>query len=271
MECVEQDGQRVILMSRFDKRRMKKIGKDGKFFFLAMDHGLEHGPADFNDKTIHPEYVIDLATKMRITGLIFQKGLALRYNDNFSRKIPLIVKLNGKTNLTKTKEPFSSQITSVKDAARMGADAVGYTLYLGSGTEHKMMEIAGRIEEEARDYGLPLILWSYPRGSAIKNPDSAEMLSYAARCALEIGADIAKIHYTGSTKTFRKVIDAAGRCSIVTAGGSMKKESALIKEAKDIMSAGASGMAVGRNIWQHTDPVGIANSLASIIFDEEKK
>ncbi|NOX71592.1 MAG: fructose-bisphosphate aldolase [Candidatus Micrarchaeota archaeon] len=247
-------------------RKMKKISRNGRFFFLALDHGLEHGPSDFTETTYNPEHIINLSTKMKITGFIMQKGLAVHYSENFIKKVPLILKLNGKTNMTKT-EPFSAPIASVKDAVKLGADAVGYTIYPGSEHEAKMLETAGKIESEARDYGLPLIIWSYPRGKAVKKPDSFESIAYAARVALEIGADITKIHYTGNKLTFSDIIRIAGRCRVITAGGRFKPESDLLKEAKDIMNAGAAGMAVGRNIWQNDDPVGIANALASIIFD----
>ncbi len=255
-------------MKRVDKTvKMKKISKGGKFFFLAFDQGLEHGPSDFDEKTIDPEYIIDLSTKMRITGIILQKGLAQKYSENFIKNVPLILKLNGKTSMTKT-EPFSPQITSVKEAVEMGADAVGYTVYVGSERENEMFEIVGKIEEEARDYKLPLVIWSYPRGHAIKNPKSFESVAYAARVALELGADIAKIHYTGDKNSFNEVIKAAGRCKVITAGGPLEPLEAFFKDAEDIMNAGASGMAVGRNIWQHDDPIKIADKLATIIFDD---
>ena len=245
---------------------MGKISRDGRFFFLALDQGLEHGPLDFNEKTLDPEYIIDISTKMKITGLILHKGLAIKYHENFMKKVPLILKLNGKTAFPKT-EIFASQITSVKEAAEIGADAIGYTIYIGSDMESEMLRIAGKIEEEAREYGLPFILWSYPRGRGIEKPNSFEAVSYAARVALEIGADITKIHYTGDKKTFSEVVRAAGRCKVITAGGPLESLDDFFRDATEIMESGASGMAVGRNIWQHDDPMMVSDTIASIIFD----
>ncbi len=247
--------------------KMKKLSINGRFLFLALDHGLEHGPRDFNESNIDPSSIIGAASKMRITGLILQKGLAVHYKEHYAKKVPLIIKLNGKTSISNY-EPFSPQITTVKEAVEIGADAVGYTIYPGSRFEAEMLEAAGAIEREARDYGLPLILWSYPRGEAVKDPLSAEMMAYAARIALEIGADMVKIQYGGKKEALRWAVSAAGKCKVLTAGGRAKSEEDFLKEAKDMMDAGANGMAVGRNIWQHEDPVGIANSLASIIFGE---
>ncbi len=249
--------------------KMKKISRDGKFFFLALDQGLEHGPLDFDEKTIDPEYIIDLSTRMKITGLILQKGLAIKYSDNFMKKNPLILKLNGRTLLTKT-EPFAAQITSVKEAVDIGASAIGYTIYVGSEMESEMFKIAGEIEEEARDYGLPFIIWSYPRGKSVAKPNSFDSVAYAARVALELGADITKIHYTGDKKTFTEVVRAAGKCKVITAGGPLEQLDEFFKDAMDIIDSGAAGMAVGRNIWQHDNPLDVADALASIIFDNKR-
>jgi len=248
---------------------MKKISKKGRFFFLALDQGLEHGPMDFNDKTIDPEHIIKLSTKMDITGIILQKGLAIKYSENFMKKVPLILKLNGKTLLSK-REPFASQITSVKEAVDIGANAIGYTVYVGSDMESDMFRIAGKIEEEARDYNLPFVIWSYPRGRSISKPTNPDTVEYAARVALELGADITKIHYTGNKKSFSKVIKAAGRCKVITAGGPLEPLGNFFKDAKNIMAAGADGMAIGRNIWQHDDPLDVSKKIASIIFGKKR-
>src|SRR3972149_8786099 len=119
--------------------KLNKILKNGKTMFLAYDHGLEHGPRDFNDKDADPNYILDIAKKGKYNAVIFQKGIAEKYNDKIRKlKIPLIIKLNGKTNLSGG-EPISRQICSVKEALKLGAVAVGYTIYIGSRYESVMM------------------------------------------------------------------------------------------------------------------------------------
>jgi class I fructose-bisphosphate aldolase len=246
--------------------RLKKLEIKGKFLFLAMDHGIEHGPTDFNEKTIDPDYVLKIAQKIKISAIVLHKGVALKYLDNYAGKIPLLLKLNGKTNISKG-EPFSTQIATVKEAVQMGADAVGYTIYVGSRLEHLMYEQAGKIEKEARDYGIPLVIWSYPRGQDIENKYDTNLVAYAARVALEIGADIAKVYYTGDPKSFSWVVKSGGKCRVVAAGGFKKEGNEFLKDVRDIVDAGASGMAIGRNIWQSEDPVKIGKIVSSIIFN----
>ena len=123
-----------------------KILRKGKALFLAYDQGLEHGPTDFNDKNVDPNYIIEIAKKGKYTGIIFQKGIAKKYKKEITAsKVPLIVKLNGKTNLVKG-EPISRQLCTVREAVKLGAAAVGYTIYIGSQRESIMMQEFEKIQ-----------------------------------------------------------------------------------------------------------------------------
>lgn len=242
--------------------KLAKLMRKNRCLFLAYDHGLEHGPSDFNEVNVDPEYVLDIARKGKFNALILQKGIAEKY---YSGGIPLIVKLNGKTRLI-SGEPISPQICSVKYAADLGASAVGYTIYPGSAFEREIFSGFGKMQEEARDYGLPVVAWMYPRGAAIKNDTNPELLAYAARVGLELGADIIKLKYSGSPESFRRVVECAGKAKVVVAGGFKMGEGELLRQTREILNAGACGLAIGRNIWQHPEPLDAAKKLGSIIF-----
>ena len=248
------------------KVSLGKIMKNGKALFLAYDHGLEHGPTDFNDKDVDPDYIVEIAEQGKYNALIFQKGIAEKYNDRIkASKIPLIIKLNGKTNLTKG-DPVSRQICTVKEAIKLGAVAVGYTIYIGSIHESVMMKEFDSIEEEAHAKGLPVIVWIYPRGKSVENPDDGKVMAYAARTGLEIGADIVKMKYNGNPKDLKWAVEAAGRTKIMIAGGAKEGEENLLKEAKEIMKAGCAGLAIGRNVWQSDNPLKLTEKLKKIVF-----
>ncbi len=234
--------------------------------FLAYDHGLEHGPTDFNDKDVDPRYIIEIAKKGKFNALIFQKGIAEKYNQEIKDSgVPLIVKLNGKTNLFKG-EPISRQICSVKEAVSLGAVAVGYTLYIGSRFESVMMKEFDAIEEEAHKLGLPVIAWIYPRGKSVEKKPVGELMAYAGRVALEIGADLVKLKYDGKPKDLKWTVESAGKTKVFIAGGTREEGKAFLKEVRDIIKAGAAGMAVGRNIWQSEKPLELAKELKKIIW-----
>ena len=236
-----------------------------KGILLAYDQGLEHGPSkDFNEKSVDPKYILEIAEKGKFTGVIFQKGVAEKYYDG---KVPLIIKINGKTSLPKG-EPLATQNCSVKHAKALGAQAVGYTIYLGSAHEHVMLQEFGEIQAEAHELGLAAIAWVYPRGEAIANDSSPEIVAYAARAGLEAGADAVKIKYTGDPKTFGWAVKSAGTAKVFMSGGpKAPTDEAFLKQVKAVMDAGGSGLAVGRNVWQHDRPLEMAAALKEIIFN----
>ncbi len=251
------------------KIHIDKILKKGKALYLAYDQGLEHGPSqDFNDKNVNPSYIIDIAKKGKYQGIVFQKGIVEKYNKEIKdSKIPLILKLNGKTNLYKG-EPIARQLCSLKEAIQLGAKAVGYTIYIGSQHESIMMHEFEKIEEEAHTKGLPVILWIYPRGSSIKNDTSKEVMSYAARVGLELGADIVKLKYGGNSQDLQWAVKSAGKTKVVVAGGTKTEESLFLKQVKEIIQSGAIGLAIGRNVWQNPNPLQITKKIQSVIWSQ---
>lgn len=246
---------------------LKKISKDGKFLLLAYDQGLEIGPGEFNDQNVDPKYILKIAENGYFTGVIFQKGIAEKYYRPGKSKVPLILKLNGKDKLYQG-EPVSYQLTSVKEAVELGAVAVGYTIYLGSEYEPEMLREFGKIEEEAHQAGLALVGWMYPRGKSVPDPNDPDVTAYAARVGLELGADLVKVHYTGSVETFRWVVKSAGEAGVLASGGPQTSEAETLKQAREVMAAGAAGLAIGRNVWKAKDPNKISQEIHRIVFGE---
>lgn len=249
-------------------KHMDDILVNNKCFLLAYDQGVEHGPTDFNDINVDPQYVIDIANKSQVfTGIILQEGLAEKYYSS-DQSSPLIIKLNGHTRLHPDEDPYSPQLCTVEKAVELGAKAVGYTIFIGSEYEAKMMQEFSLIEDEAHESGLAVIAWMYPRGKSVKNLEtSRDIVAYAARLGLELGADLVKVPYTGDIESFSWVVKSAGKTGVLAQGGAKKEEAEFLSEASEIMDAGATGMAVGRNIWQSDDPIGLSKKLAKIIFN----
>lgn len=247
---------------------LSKITKEGKAFYLAYDQGMEHGPADFDSDNVDPQEILKIAASNYFTGVIFQKGIAEKYytDTEFVQKVPLILKLNGKTNLVQNMDPYSPQICSVDEAIEIGASAVGYTVYVGSNNEAKMFEEFSKIEQEAHAKNLPLIGWMYIKGSGASGRDLGELTAYAARLGLEMGADIIKIKYPDTKESLAWAVESAGKTKVVVSGGIRESEDIFLKEVQSCMDAGCSGMAVGRNIWQSDNPVGLAEKIHNIIW-----
>lgn len=247
---------------------LSKITRNGKALYLAYDQGMEHGPADFDDENVDPEKILKIATSGNFTGVIFQKGIAEKYysNTEFTQKVPLILKLNGKTNLVNPRDPYSPQICSVEEAVSIGASAVGYTIYVGSTHESQMFSEFSKIEQEAHSRNIPIVGWMYIKGPGTLGKELRELTAYAARLGLELGADIIKIKYPGNEESLRWAVESAGKTKVVVSGGVKTTEREILNEAQTVVDAGCIGMAVGRNIWQAENPTRIANELKDIIW-----
>lgn len=250
---------------RFNDNLMDVFLRGGKSVILAYDQGLEHGPsADFDNRNVDPSFIVEIASKGGFNAIALQKGVAERYYDG---KVPLIVKVNGKSNVVKG-EPVSRQTCSVEYAISLGAKAVGYTIYLGSAQEAEMFAEFGRIQEEAHERGIAAIAWVYPRGAAVTNDTSKEIVAYAARTALELGADAAKIKYTGDVPSFAWAVKSAGKTKVFMSGGpKAPTDEAFLAQVRGAIDAGATGIAVGRNVWQHAEPLKMADLLRQVVFE----
>ncbi len=269
-----------------------KIMPGGRAMILAYDQGFEHGPRDFveHPESANFEYILDIAKRGKFTGIVLHAGLAEKYESEIrDSKVPLILKLNGTSELCTEEEPYSPQLYSVEDALELGATAVGYTVYSGSKYEDEMQKEFSRIIREAHRKGVPVIGWMYPRGKSLFDRRSASktlkialeeqeeanlaidetpsIVAYGARIGLELGADIVKVKYTGSPESFRWVVQSAFPTKVVMSGGPMTKtDEGFLSRVKDALTAGAVGIAVGRNIWQRKDPLIISEKIHQIIF-----
>ncbi len=245
---------------------------NGTMLLLPIDQGLEHGPMDFfvNPPCGDPDYQCQLALNGGYSGIVFHIGLAKKYMKPYAGKVPLVLKINGKTNIPSGAQAFSSLTGSVEDAVRLGADAIGYTLYVGSPSQDLDIQQFNEVRREAERYGMPIIMWAYPRGEAIEakgGQDSLYAVDYAARVACELGADIVKINYpkmgatAASPKPYnelnldfkegvRKVVQSAGKTMVLFSGGSKVSDEDLLEKAKIGIEAGGTGLIFGRNMWQ---------------------
>lgn len=244
------------------------LTRNGKSLILAYDHGLEHGPSDFEEVggSEDPERVFELAKHDAVTCLAVQKGLAETYYSEYEDDVSLLVKLNGNSSLWDV-EPYSPKTCSVRYAVEeLGADAVGYTVYAGSNREDEMFQDFREIQEEARKYDIPVVVWAYPRGENIGEKDHPSVIKYGSRIALELGADMIKAKYPGSRKHMRDVVNLTGEASVVMSGGSKTSDEEFLSQVQNVIGAGGNGVAVGRNVFQRKHPEDILDDLQEVIF-----
>jgi class I fructose-bisphosphate aldolase len=269
---------------------------NGRMMFLPIDQGLEHGPRDFfpNPPSADLEFQLALAVEANYSGIVCHVGLAERHYRKYAGRVPLVLKINGKSSIAPDDAPFSPLDASVEDALRLGADAIGYTLYVGSPREaDDIIQFTG-LRQECRRYGIPLIMWAYPRGPHVETRghgrDSLAMVDYAARMANELGATLTKINLPVPPKSgsydekspfksynaykdlseeeaLHMVVQSAGRAGVLISGGSKMGDEDLIRKARLSLEAGVDGLIFGRNMWQrkYDDALKISHEIREMM------
>lgn len=248
----------------------------GKMVILPVDQGFEHGPVRSfqpNPAGYDPAYHAQLAIESGCNAYAAPLGFLEAVAGDLKGEIPLILKLNNSDSLSKV-EPMSALTGSVKDAVRLGCTAIGYTIYPGSPLRNQQYQDLRDLIAEAKDSGLPTVLWAYPRGNMSKDGETAvDVVGYAAQISAQLGAHVIKVKppkdfleqaeakkvfekYQIPTKTMadrvRHVVQSAfnGKRIVIFSGGEAKDTPALLEEIKGINAGGGFGSIMGRNAFQ---------------------
>ena len=256
-----------------------KLGGTGKLVILPVDQGFEHGPARSfakNGSAYDPHYHFKLAIDAGLSAFAAPLGMLEAGADTFAGQIPLIMKVNSSNSLSNEKTAPSQALTgSVSEAIRLGCSAVGFTIYPGSEMALDMISDIQEIAVEAKDAGLAVVVWSYPRGGNItkEGETAVDIISYAAHMAALVGAHIIKVKPPTSfieqdeakkvylsekiplsslNERIKHVVQSCfnGKRLVVFSGGSSKDKESLLKEIKELYLGGASGSIIGRNSFQ---------------------
>lgn len=267
-------------------RLRQMVRASGTSLILPYDQFIEHdnrhieGDADCGN----PDYICNLAKDGGYNAVAIHYGLAKRYWSKLAGAVPLLLKLNGKTSFPDQSEPLSTHTCYVEDAVRLGAVAVGYTMYYGSPRQDEDLPQLASVREDCDQYGMPLVIWAYPRGVAVDAKGGKECsyaVESATRMAVEMGATVIKANlptkaegdfFNNSSvpEIYRKiekelqglspkeekwerakrVVQAAQGVPVLFSGGSRIGDDDLIENAQACIDAGCFGFIFGRNMWK---------------------
>ncbi len=249
-------GKTIRLRRIFDQ-------KSGKTVIVPMDHGISLGPikgvADIRS-------TIDKIAAGGASAIVIHKGLVPYAGVSVGDKLGLIVHISASTSLSADKN-HKRIVARVADVAALGADAVSIHCNIGGGKEDEMVSDFGRVADECRTLGLPLLAMCYPRGPNVKNEFEVNAVAHCARLAAELGADVVKTNYTGSVDSFRTVVNGTPIPVVIAGGPKLDSDKALLTMVSEAMEAGAKGVSIGRNVFQHDDVTGITRALGRIVFE----
>ncbi len=276
-----------------------RLAGTGKFVILPVDQGFEHGPARSfapNPPAYDPRYHFELALEAGCNAYAAPLGFLEAGARDFAGEIPLILKVNSHDLTLNERDPSQALIGSVDDALRLGAAAIGFTIYPGSTERFHLYEQLAEISAEAKSAGLAVVVWSYPRGSGLsKEGETAiDVGAYAAQIAALIGANIIKVKLPTSyieqpeakkvydkekipiatlAERVRHIVQATfgGRRIVIFSGGSLDSEAKLLEEIKAIQEGGGFGSIIGRNSFQRpkAEAIKLLNSIQDIYLGKK--
>lgn len=250
-------GKRVRLERLIDRKTRRTV-------IVPMDHGLSMGPiAGLEDMTS----IINKIADGGANAVVLHKGIIRAGHRGYGKDIGLIIHLSGSTSLGP--DPNSKvPVATVEEAISLGADAVSVHVNVGAANESEQLQALGDVAETCASWGMPLFAMMYPRGAKIKNQHAPEVVAQVARVGAELGADIIKTSYTGDINSFRKVVRGCPVPVVIAGGPKMATERDVLKMAGEAIKAGAIGVSIGRNIFQHRNPARMTRALTQIVHKE---
>jgi len=231
---------------------------------VPMDHGITQGPIP---GLVDMAGAVNKVAEGGANAVLLHKGIVRAGHRGYGKDVGLIIHLSGSTVLGP--DPNRKVlVTSVEEVLSLGADAVSVHINLGSANEAEQLEALGNVAEICATWGMPLVAMMYPRGPKVKDEHDPKVVAHAARVGAELGADIIKTNFTGSARTFRTVVKGCPVPVVIAGGPKMQTDQDVLKMASDSVKAGGAGVSIGRNVFQHKNPIGMVRALAKIVHEE---
>ena len=246
------------------KKNMSNIMKNGKAVIIPMDHGVSSSPIE---GLIDVSKAVEDCDKGGATAVLMHKGIIKSLT--YKPKCGLILHASAGTNIQHDKNR-KVLVASVKDALLLGADAMSIHVNLG-GSEHEpeMLQDLGRLATDCDEAGLPLLAMMYARGENIKNSLDVDSVKLVARVGAELGADLVKCNYTGDADSFKEVVKCCPVPVLIAGGPRCKNDKDVLEMVRGAMDAGAKGISLGRNAFQHPQRRKMIAALRSIIIEDK--
>jgi len=247
---------KLIRMERIMDRRT------GRTVIIPMDHGVTLGPIK---GLTDMGRTVDLVASGGANAVVGHMGLALHGHRGYGRDIGLILHLSASTCLGP--DPNNKVlVNSVERAIKMGADGVSVHINIGAEDEAAMLTDLGDVSQKCMEWGMPLLAMMYARGPNIKDETNVEAVKIAARVGAELGADIVKTSYTGDPESFKEVVEGCP-APVVIAGGSKLGDLETLRMIEGSIKAGAAGLSIGRNAFQHEHPDRLVKAACAIVHE----
>ncbi len=240
-------------------RLAQLIQPNGRCFFLPIDHGYFLGPTTRLERpaeTIRP--ILPYADALFLT-----RGV-LRACVDPGRSKPIILRVSGGTSIVGKDLANEGITTSVEEAIRLNASAVGVSIFVGSEYEKETLLNLARLVDECERYGIPVMAVTAV-GRELEKRD-ARYLALSCRIAAELGAKVVKTYWCADG--FEKVVEGCPVPVVMAGGPKCETEMEVFRFVHDGIQKGAAGINLGRNVWQHDHPVAMMKALRAIVHED---
>ena len=249
-------GKKIRLERIIDRNSHKTV-------IIPMDHGVTVGPieglADMRD-------TISKIVAGGANAILMHKGIVRAGHRGTGDDIGLIIHLSAGTSLSP--DPNAKELVcTVEEAIKLGADAVSLHINIGAQTDKEMLGQIGHISERCMEWQMPLVAMMYTRGANIKDEYDVKNVKIAARIGAELGADIVKVVYTGSVDSFAEVVNGCPVPVVIAGGAKMDSDEDIFKMVEGALAAGAAGVSIGRNAFQHKSPTKMVQALSKMVHE----
>jgi len=262
MTSIEERMERMSIGKRI---RMERIidRKSKRSVIVPMDHGVTLGPVRGLEDM---RKAVNAVAEGGANAVLLHKGIVFAGHRGYGKDIGLILHISASTNLGP--DPLNKVlVASVEEGIKLGADAISIHVNVGAENEPEMLQALGAVAMECEEWGMPLLAMMYPRGPKVKSEHDAEMVRHAARVGAELGADIIKTNYTGDPDSFKEVVRSCPVPVIIAGGPKANTDEEVLQMVEGAIEAGASGVSIGRNIFQHDDPTKMTQAISKIVHE----
>jgi len=234
----------------------------GRTVIVAMDHGGIAGPIAGIEK---PAEVIRACREGGADAVLATRGVVTASHGEWDRSLSVILRLTG--GFTALGGRFEEElISSPETALFFGAAGAAVTVKFGHEREGEFMKQASLVADACDRWGLPLMIEAMAKGKDMKSTDPRG-IALASRAAQEIGADIVKTYYTGDPESFRGVVEGCPVPIVILGGEKLDTLAQVFSDVYHSLQAGARGIAIGRNIWQHGKTKAVVEAMVGVVHE----